>query len=146
MFKKTYFSLSDNLNPLVVVDKWLNPGQDNGSVLVHGYPLTVTMTSRAKRALNKRAAHLIVEMQLYFSCVVKKRVIFHDEYDGEKVKVNEKLYVAFRAVEPTSCDPLEFAQSYPEKSELRSEGARRMHATRLDIDYRRSQWLGTFSV
>jgi hypothetical protein len=146
MLNKTYFALSDRFSPFVILDKWFNPFDYTATVDVGGFPLSVLWTERAQRALQKRNRPLIVEMQLYFSCVVKKRTIFHDIYTHNCVKLNDQLCVDFRTVEPTSCDPEEFARFYPEKRELSAPGAKRMHAKRLFIDYKSKEWIGEFSI
>lgn len=146
MLSKTYFALSDNFNPFYLLDQWLNPARYTTNVSMGDGVLEVFLTNRARKALEKRSRPLVVEMQLYFSCVVKKRVIFHDDFQHKSTPVNDLLAVAFRTVEPTSCDPVEFANNYPEKQELNSAAARRMRAKRLVIDYKRSTWQGEFSI
>lgn len=102
--------------------------------------------------LEQRQTPLLVEMQLYFSCVVKKRVLFHAHDTGdieqtdEIVRVNDKLHVVFRAVQASSCDPVEFARHYPVKQEFRTRPALKMYPSRLKLDYPQDGWLGEFSI
>ncbi|MDH5218242.1 MAG: hypothetical protein OEX19_11125 [Gammaproteobacteria bacterium] len=143
---KTYFAISDNLNPYNLFDRWLNPYVHTSQVELYGHPLDVQWTRRAQKSLEKREQPLFVEMQLTFSCVVKKRLIFHDSYEHSSVPVFEKLSLDFRAVEPTSCDPEEFARNYPERRELKSGAARRMNAKKLVFDNKNDQWVGDFFI
>lgn len=85
-------------------------------------------------------------MQLYFSCVVKKRVLFHEQSLHPDHVVNDKLRILFRCVQPTSCDPEEFARHYPEKRQLQSTAAQRMHPKELVFDFRDGHWQGEFRI
>jgi hypothetical protein len=144
--KNSYFALP---NPLQVLERWLNPATYSAQVNLRGEPLQVSWSRRAERQLQSRVRPLLAEMQLYFSCVVKKRVLFHEHPPGEDlttVTVNERLQVAFRAVEANSCDPLEFAANFPVRREFASSGASRMHPAKLRLDYKGGRWWGEFTV
>ncbi len=146
MFSTSMFEFSDRLNPFKLLDGWLHPYKHKKMLHFNDKPLTIHCTARAKKALDEREHRLIVEMQLYFSCVVKKRIIFHDHYKHDSQMVLENLFVSFRAVEPTSCDPIEFAKNYPEKRELNSTGAHKMRPKALWIDNRKGEWVGEYSL
>lgn len=85
-------------------------------------------------------------MQLYFSCVVKKRVLFHEEGEIKGEPVSNRLHIDFRAVEALACDPVTFTNNYPERRQLTSAAAVKMHPSRLFLDYRHGQWQGNFVV
>jgi hypothetical protein len=145
-FKSSYFELP---NPLELLQRFLNPGVHSGEITLNGKPLSVSWTRRAGKQLERRDHPLLVEMQIYFSCVVKKRVLFHEEGHREGVQsvmLGDRLRIAFRAVQATSCDPVEFAANYPEHHEFESAGATKMHARALRIDYRDGQWQGEFDI
>ncbi len=139
----SYFFIS---NPLQFVDRWFNPFRYQQVISLDGKPLTVDWTHRAEQALLLRDAPLIIEMQLYFSCVVKKRLIFHDDTELATLPVNEKLKVAFRPVEALSCDPVEFARHYPVKRQFKSAAAIKMHPSLLQFDFNHQQWRGSFHI
>ena len=139
----SYFSIG---NPLQILERCFNPYRYRQSVQFHDYNLDIYWSRRAQRALLARDTPLIVEMQLYFSCVVKKRIIFHDNTDLDSLAVNEHLRLAFRPVEALSCDPVEFAQHYPVKQQFTSPSALKMHPSTLQIDYRSGNWQGCFTI
>jgi len=139
----SYFSVG---NPLQVLDRWLNPPRHTKTVMLRDKPFEVEWTKRAQHALEQRNKPLIIEMQLYFSCVIKKRVLFHDSYDLESVSVNDDITIAFRPVESTSCDPVEFAKNYPVKQQFESTAASKMRPKYLLVDYVRGKWVGEFRV
>lgn len=139
----SYFSIA---NPIVVLDRWLHPPRHARAVTLRGQPMQVEWTHRAERALGRRERPLYIEMQLYFTCVVQKRVLFHDTIPEDALPVTDKLSVDFRPVESESCDPVEFARSHPVRREFGSKGATRMHPKTLLIDYRNGEWIGEYSV
>ncbi len=144
--KNSYFEMP---SPLAWLERRLNPYVCRKQLELRGRPLTVKWTRRAERRLQGLETPLLAEMQLYFSCVVKKRVLFHERPPGEGlvvVAVNDTLQLAFRAVQASSCDPVAFAANYPVQQEFQTLGAGRMHPTALRIDYKGGAWLGEFSV
>jgi len=139
----SYFSIA---NPLQILDRWMHPPRLRKTVTVRQHPLEVEWTQRAQRALDQRDTPLLVEMQLYFSCVVKKRVLFHDSAGSEAIPVNDKMTILFHPVESESCDPVEFAQSFPVKQQFGSAGAMKMRPKHLRVDFRGGKWIGEFGI
>ncbi len=138
----SYFAIE---NPLRWIDRRLNGFTHEHRILLNQRPLVVCWSDRAGQALQALDEPLFVELQLYFSCVVKKRVIFHHQSPSDAVKVNTNLCIAFRAVTAAACTPEVFASQYPEGRELSGEAAWRMQPTRLEIDFRNNQWQGEFA-
>lgn len=142
-FQKSYFSIK---SPLQVIDRWINPFHYKDNIEIRGKKMAIHYSKRAERALNNREKSLIAELQLYFTCVVQKRVLFHEETKHETIKVNPKLEVIYHALESDSCDPTEFAEKHPVKRELKSKAAQRMRPSSLQIDFKNDQWSGEFSI
>lgn len=138
----SYFAIE---NPLRWIDRRLNGFSHQRTVLLNQRHLLVCWSDRAEQALQALEQPLVVELQLYFSCVVKKRVIFHRQSALDTVEVSGKMRIAFRAVTAAACNPEVFASEYPEGKELSGEAARRMQPTRLEIDFRNGQWQGEFA-
>ena len=136
-----YFSIE---NPIAIVDRWCNRYCHRARVRIDGRLVEVRWTRRAQRALDAAASPLVVEMQLYFSCVVKKRVLFHDSPVSDAVAVNSRFAVIFRPIASAACDPVEFAARHPQARVLQRDGARAMLPRRLEIDFRRGRWQGQF--
>ncbi|GAB4356051.1 MAG: hypothetical protein Kow006_22850 [Gammaproteobacteria bacterium] len=141
-----YFALSPALNPLYLLDRRMNPTRHLQVVNFRGRGVTIRWTERARQALAERDLPLIVEMQLLFSCVVKKRVIFHEQTDLPTLPVNDRLRIAFRAVQSAACDPVEFARLYPVARELNSAAARKMRPRWLALDYRKGRFQAEFGL
>lgn len=143
---ESYFSFTAAYNPLPFLDRWLNPFNNSKTVQVSNHAVPIEWTERAEKKLAQRTTSLIVEMQIYFSCVVKKRVLFYESTGLETTTVNDKLDVCFRAVESNSCDPVEFASNFPIKHPFESAAAAKMHPKKLSFDYKDGEWSGEFSI
>lgn len=146
MKNHSLFSFGSGLNPFYYFDKWLNPLSIKKIIPFRDNSLSIEWTKRADKALSESSNTLIIEMQLYFSCVVKKRVLFTEEADFNTTSVNSNLSVAFHPVEAASCDPIEFAKNFPAKREFDSISAKKMHPSLLRIDYKNNAWQGEFYI
>jgi len=141
--RRSYFAIP---NPLERLDRWLNPPYLRKTVSINSFPLDVEWTRRADRELQERGAPLVVELQLYFSSVVKKRVLFADADGAEAVAVTNQLAVRFRTVQSADGDPAEFTRHFPVEQDFDSAGARSMHPKRLLIDFRAGSWVGEYWI
>ncbi|WP_024327712.1 hypothetical protein [Thioalkalivibrio sp. AKL19] len=144
--RHTYFSAA-GFNPLPHIDRWLHPYRLAAEVTLRERTVHVYWTDRARQALEEQTTPLYVEMQLYFSCVVKKRVLFHESPPrSDFVAAVPQLYVRASTVESDICSPEAFAAGYPARRELSSAGTRRMVPRNLWLDYRAGQWVGEMAV
>lgn len=138
----SYFAVE---NPLRRLERWLHGYRHSRRVRINQRDVEVSWTGRAERELHRRKRRLVVEMQLYFSCVVKKRVLFHsDSEDFDSVPVNNSIALLFQPVASAACDPQEFAACYPQGKDLSSGRAGRMVPRSVEIDFRRGNWEGRF--
>ena len=137
-----YFSIK---SPFQIIDRWLNPFHHKDSIDIRGKKMSIMYSKRAERALKLRPNPLIAELQLYFTCVVQKRVNFHEHCDLETIVANPKLEIAYHTVQSNACDPVEFAEKHPVKKALNSKGANSMRPSLFQIDYINGQWIGDFS-
>lgn len=140
--QNSYFSIK---NPISIIDRWLNPFHHKDSIDIRGKKMAIMYSKRAEKALEKRESSLIAELQLYFTCVVQKRVTFHDHSELDTITANPNLKIAYRTVQSDACDPVEFAEKHPVKKELNSPGALAMRPSLFQIDYKNGQWIGDFT-
>lgn len=139
----TYFSLG---NPLNAIDRWLNPYKHSHTTCLRGNGIDVMWTNRADRKMKKLGRPLNVDMHLYFSCVVVKRVLFHQYPGADYSSVNANINIAFRLVQSTACDPVEFAANHPIERELTENVSSGVRPKTLKIDYQGNNWVGVFSM
>jgi len=138
-----YFSIK---SPLQIFDRWLNPFRYKDSIDIRGKKMSIMYSKRAEKALQQRSQPLIAELQLYFTCVVQKRVNFHDETKLETIIANPQLEIAYNTVQSNACEPVEFAAKHPVKKELKSNAAKSMRPSLFKIDYKNNQWIGEFFI
>jgi len=137
-----YFSIK---NPFEILDRWLNPFHHKDSINIRGKKMSIMYSKRAEKALERRDTSLIAELQLYFTCVVQKRVLFHENTNLETITANPNLKIAYHTVQSNACGPVEFAEKHPVKKELDSKAALSMRPSIFKIDYKDGQWIGDFS-
>lgn len=124
--------------------RWLRPHR--ARVALNGRQVQIEWSRAAQKALARRSSPLTLELELYFSCLVKKFVHVHDAVpDRETVVVNEHLRVFFRPVTSTACS-MERAERLGRQPEVELESfvARRMAPRRVWLDHRRGAWRAEF--
>ncbi len=141
LLQGNYFSIG---NPMQLLDRWFHSYRHHRAIILNGKKLRVQWTGRAERALCNRREPLVIEMQLYFSCVVKKRVLFHDQTYFETTGASDNIQLAFRPIQAAACDPEEFARNYPVGRVLNAPAATRMIPSKISIDFRKGRWQGEF--
>lgn len=122
-------------------------------VTVHGKPVVVEWSRAAQAALARRAQPLTLELELYFSCLVKKSVRFAESPAGcdtadaaaRTVAVGEHLRLRFRTVTSTACS-IDVAQRLGRQPEVELDGAvaRRLAPRRVWLDHRRGAWTADY--
>lgn len=113
-------------------------------VELEGKPLDIVLSSSARDALSRRSHPLDVEMELYFSCLIRKRVRFQDDRDtGNTVTVNDRLRVHFRPVMTEICGK-DYEGDEPPLTDFPITNSRAYIPHWLRIDFRKGQWLGEF--
>ncbi len=116
------------------------------TVTLNGRAVQVQITSAAAQALTQRPTPLYVELELYFSCLVKKFVHFRADSRGKTtVPVGDKLLLYFRPVTSTACtwDVAERLGRQPEM-DIDSEALHHVAPKRVFIDHVDGQWRGSY--
>lgn len=119
------------------------------TVEINGKALEVRWTAAAQQALAQRSGDLYVELELYFSCLVKKFMHFRDAPRGvlPVTRVAEGLYVYLRPVTSTACSPQEaHAMGRQPETEIDAPQALRLAPKKVQIDCRGGLWRGEFSM
>lgn len=96
--------------------------------------------------LEKRSRPLLLELELYFSCLVRKRVHVHEHGgdDTDAASINDWLRVRFRPVATKSCAISECENGQPQLTDFPIVKPERYYPHWLTLDYRRGQWLAEF--
>ena len=117
----------------------------NQMVPLWGKSLKLTISERAQAQLDRRTEPLLLEMELYFSCLVRKRVYVREYIDAEDIaSLNNKLSVRFRPVVTQSCAMREVVRDNPPVMDMPIVKPERYYPHWLTLDYRRGKWLAEF--
>jgi hypothetical protein len=138
----SYFAIE---NPLRLLDRWLHGFRYRQTVVINRRSLEVSWTARAESELQRSEQALVVELQLYFSCMVQKRVLFHRRVDFDTTAVVDGLEIAFRPIASAVCDPREFALQHPAGELLQAAASARMVPRVVELDFRQGNWEGNFN-
>ena len=112
------------------------------NVTLHDKTLEIRLTRAAQKALAKRDRPLVAEMELLFSCLLRKRVHFGESVD-ESSPVNDQLSVRFKPIMTRRCSVAEGGATPPSEG-FPLENPRPYVPRWLAIDYRRGEWVGDF--
>lgn len=110
-------------------------------ILLEGRILRIRLSKQAEQALKRRSTPLLAEMELYFSCLIRKKVRFLEA--GEGLEVSDKLRVSFRPVMTRVCGT-DYVGEEPPLTDFPLQDRGRFLPRWLNIDYRNGQWRGEF--
>lgn len=120
---------------------------DTTTIMLNGKAVRLTLTPAARAAQAQLDAPLYVELELYFSCLVKKFVHFRADSRGKPcVPVGDKLFIYFRPVTSTACtwDVAERLGRQPEM-DIDSEALHHVAPKRVLIDHVKGEWRGSYA-
>jgi hypothetical protein len=123
-------------------------GHHGNGLRINGKPVTVEWSAAAQAALDRRSSPLTVELELYFSCLVKKFVHFHElQPDRETLAVSDRLRLYFRVVTSTACS-MDLAERIGRQPEMELDVGvvRKLAPKRVWLDHRRGKWSGEYWV
>jgi len=118
----------------------------NAVIQINGKNVSVEWTVAAARELARRETPLIVELELYFSCLVKKFVHFRADSRGKPtVAAHDKLHLYFRPVTSTACtwDVADRLGRQPEM-DIDSTALQHVAPHHVHIDYADGAWTGHY--
>lgn len=113
-------------------------------VELQGKPCRVSFSPRAQDELMRHSQALYIQMELYFSCLLRLKVrFFTTPPAGENIAVAEGVFVNFRPVMTAHCSNDEISGEPPVTDfPIASESP--FVPRWLNIDYRQRQWQGEF--
>lgn len=121
----------------------------NHSIELQGKSVEVTLTENARNALSRRTKPLAVEMELYFSCLIRKQVRFFDAENGYENKnpmetrLNDRMRIRFRPVMTAACGK-NYEGDEPPLTDFPITNSKAYIPHWLTIDYRADEWVGEF--
>lgn len=112
-------------------------------IAFHGRNLKLTLTPAAIHALTKRQTPLVAEMELYFSCLIRKTVRFYETENRNCTPISDSLSLCFRPVMTRQCGT-DYEGNEPPLTDFPIENAERYIPHWLQIDYIDGKWHGEF--
>lgn len=115
------------------------------TVQILGRSVVVELSKVAEKNLKDRQHHLCLEMELYFSCMIRKQVNVRAAIDnGMSVFVNDKLEIGFRPVMTKICSVNSCDGDSPPVSDFPIAKAERYIPHWLKVDYKKGKWVSEF--
>ena len=108
-----------------------------------GRKVTVSLSSAAVTALARRDKSLVAEMELYFSCLIRKKVRFRENLEGEIVYVTDQLSVRFRPVMTAVCG-IDYEGDEPPLTDFPIKKPESFVPHWLKLDFKKDKWIGEF--
>lgn len=114
-------------------------------IVIDDKPLMVHLTHAAEAALRQRTSPLVAELELYFSCMIRKRVRFHTVVRSDRtVTATENLSVSFRPVMTEQCGLDTDTDEKPLLADFPIVRPAAYVPHWLRIDYKGGEWVGEF--
>jgi hypothetical protein len=114
-------------------------------VEIHGKPVQVELSASAEKKLQGLAEPLPVEMELYFSCLIRKAVRFGQDATGDFVFAGPRLKIGFRPVMTKACAVNE-VEGEPPLEDFPIVKPEAFVPKRLMIDFKSGEWKGEFTL
>ena len=114
-----------------------------------GKQIQLEISKPAERQLNNRRSPLFVEMELYFSCLLRKEIrireTLREKLDEEfSVQFSEFLHISFRPVMTKSCSVSSCAGDKPPLSDFPIQKPQSYIPKWLKLDFKKGEWCGDF--
>ncbi len=114
------------------------------SVDFHGKTVQIEVSKTAENHLQQAQQPLFVEMELYFSCLIRKKVRFNsDRAKDSAVPVTDHLSVSFHPVMTRTCSK-DYEGDAPPLTEFPIAKVAPYVPRWLKIDYKAGEWWGEF--
>ena len=115
----------------------------NKQINIQGKSVNINLTNAAEKALSLRKNTLLAEMELYFSCLIRKQVRFNEIETDDSVNVTDNFSVHFRPVMTKSCG-IDYEGDEPPLEDFPIEKPKAFIPHWLKIDYKKDKWIGEF--
>lgn len=120
----------------------------SGSMQLNGKRVRIDISESGIQALMDRDTPLLVELELYFSCLVRKQIRFSELPDNSATKadpalVMKGLYASFRAICTAHCR-IDETDGTPLTETLPVKKPNLFVPDWLKLDFRAGRWLGEY--
>jgi len=137
-------SVGDNIARSV-----FSTGSFTGSVTLQDRNIDIFLSSAAVHAASEAVKPVLAQMELYFSCLVRKQVRFMEldlsnpDIVADRASIVPGLFTSFRAICTRQCNIDDFVGKPPvETMPVKKRGM--FMPDWIKIDYRAGEWLGEY--
>jgi len=118
-----------------------------------GKQIAVELNHKARRQLNKLEAPLLIDMELYFSCLIRKQVRVYEELsepvadkmEGQfSAQFADIIYIAFRPVMTRACSVSSCDGDSPPLRDFPIKNPHSYNPKWLKLNYKKGRWCGVF--
>ena len=114
-----------------------------------GKKIQVEISKHAERQLSDRKKPLFVEMELYFSCLLRKEIRIRESVrekldEDFSVQLSDILHISFRPVMTKSCSVASCEGKKPPLSDFPIKKTQSYVPKWLKLDFKKGEWCGDF--
>ncbi len=125
----------------------------------HGKTMRVTLSDAAKKAATSLSTNLVIEIQVYFSCMLGKRLAFYTDQPlpgsyqldtaqfaiilADSQPLADKLFVRFNTVMTVNC-PVSDYDGPPPVTDFHIANKKPYVPDWLDVDFKNGVWRGEY--
>lgn len=119
------------------------------NVEMMGKKIQVEISEKAKKKLRERTTPLFVEMELYFSCLLRKEIRIYETLRGQideafSAQLSDSLHISFRPVMTKSCSVSSCEGEKPPLSDFPIKKPQSYVPKWLKLDFKKGEWCGDF--
>ena len=109
--------------------------------------IALHISNKAQAKLDALSEPLNVELEMYFSCLIRLRVVFPEQPQADYIPLktnNDKLKVYFHPVMTKHCNVSEIRGRNPDTETFPIQKPEKFIPKWLKLDYKKNQWAGEF--
>ena len=123
-------------------------GEGSFTVFLQGRPVAVNLTRRARRAAESLPHPLVAEMELFFSCLLRKRLRYYPQSEAPaselgRIGLHAGLSLQFRPIVAEVCN-IDQLEGTPPVRTMPAQRADAFIPRWVNIDHRAGDWIGEF--
>jgi len=114
-----------------------------------GKQIQVEISNKAAQQLSNRHHPLYVEMELYFSCLLRKEIRIRESVrdkidDAFIAQLSDNLHISFRPVMTKTCSVSSCEGEAPPVSDFPIKKPQSYVPKWMKLDYKKGEWCGDF--
>ena len=112
-----------------------------------GKSIQLNLSSAAESQLRSLSSPLVVELEMYFSCLIRFRVVFPESAQPDYISLqsaNNNLQIYFHPIMTKHCNIDEIRGHDPDTETFPIKRPEKFIPKWLKLDYRQQHWVGEF--